>query len=258
MYFEKKCKAEFAAEVVGSFASLLSEKPVFTGTPKANTGSGGVLPPKIGDIYPFGGYDWRVLAVESSRVLLLSEKVLEKRPYHNTYEAVTWEKCSLRQYLNGDFFSRFPDGEKNRAAERAIANNGNPWYSAHGGGETRDRVFVLGIEEAVHYLGDKNMKRPKMGADEKRFWDAEPWMNPVPDYMKQAGYPNLSFMVDFRGNAKRSARDGGGAACMWWLRTPCIGNVNAAGVRHDGCISVFGYNADIASGGVRPAMWVGL
>lgn len=39
---------------------------------------------------------WRVLEVRSDQALLLSEKNLECRPYHNRNEAVTWETSDAR------------------------------------------------------------------------------------------------------------------------------------------------------------------
>ena len=43
----------------------------------------------IGDIIQFGGHDWRVLDVRDGKALLLSDKIIEKRPYHDEYEDVT-------------------------------------------------------------------------------------------------------------------------------------------------------------------------
>jgi hypothetical protein len=47
--------------------------------------------PKIGDIIPFGEYNWRVLDVQGDKALIITEDVVELRPYHEQYVEVTWE-----------------------------------------------------------------------------------------------------------------------------------------------------------------------
>ena len=36
----------------------------------------------VGDVIQFGGIDWLVLDIQDGKALLLSEKILEERPYH--------------------------------------------------------------------------------------------------------------------------------------------------------------------------------
>jgi len=62
------------------------------------------LPVAVGDIIPFGQWDWRVLAVENGKALLITQDVIELRSYHNEKVDVTWETCELRAYLNGAFY----------------------------------------------------------------------------------------------------------------------------------------------------------
>ena len=70
---------------------------------------------RVGDIVKFGSYEqdkfcgadpieWRVLAVENGRALLLSKYALEAKPYHNTDIDITWEESDLRAWLNGTFY----------------------------------------------------------------------------------------------------------------------------------------------------------
>jgi hypothetical protein len=61
--------------------------------------------PMVGSVIPFAGYDWRVLEVKGGKALLISEKVLEAREYNNELKNITWAECTLRAYLNGDFFN---------------------------------------------------------------------------------------------------------------------------------------------------------
>jgi hypothetical protein len=104
---------------------------------------------KVGDIVTFGEYDWRVLAVDGDKALIITENVIEERAYNignkstDNFEGgeseelfTTWDKCSLREYLNGEFFNRFTTDEKARIAD------------------TTDKIFLLSIDEAVKYFGD--------------------------------------------------------------------------------------------------------
>jgi hypothetical protein len=50
--------------------------------------------PTVGSTMKFGQYDWRVLDVQSGRALLLTEKIIEERPYHSSDTNVTWEDVS--------------------------------------------------------------------------------------------------------------------------------------------------------------------
>ena len=54
---------------------------------------------KVGRIITFGKNQWRVLDIQNGKALILSEKVLEKRKYHENYEVITWEQCTLRKYM---------------------------------------------------------------------------------------------------------------------------------------------------------------
>ena len=37
-----------------------------------------------------------ILDKKENKILLLSEFTLEQMPFHNEWEKITWEKCSLR------------------------------------------------------------------------------------------------------------------------------------------------------------------
>jgi hypothetical protein len=99
---------------------------------------------QIGDIIPFGGYDWRVLNVRNGRMLIISDKALEKRAYHNnTYTGITWAGCDLRNYLNGKFYNKFNPQDKKRIAKTTIDSK-----------DTSDKIFLLSVKEAKKYFVD--------------------------------------------------------------------------------------------------------
>jgi len=110
---------------------------------------------RVGDTIQLGGHDWRVLEIRDGRALILSEEILERRPYHTHLVEITWEHCSLRTYLNRQFYDNtFTTDEKNRIVDVRNSNPANPWYGTRGGENTIDRVFLLSLEEVVRYLGD--------------------------------------------------------------------------------------------------------
>ena len=110
---------------------------------------------KVGDIVQLGGYDWQVLAIEDDRALILSDKCLEKKPYHRYRLDVTWETSDMRRYLNGSFFENtFTEEEKMWITESTIVT-ANHWQSGTpGGNDTKDRVFLLSVEEVNEYFPD--------------------------------------------------------------------------------------------------------
>ena len=64
---------------------------------------------QIGDSVSFGKYDWHVLAIHSNLALIVTDRIIEQRSYHNKYVEITWADCSLREYLNKllqQFFNR--------------------------------------------------------------------------------------------------------------------------------------------------------
>ena len=115
------------------------------------------LSAKAGDTIQFGGLDWIVLTAENGKALILSEKILEERPYHSPGGSVTWEECSLREFLNGSFYDdTFSAQEKKRILETRLTNQS--------GNSTDDRVFLLSVDEVNEYMGDNahtNMKNAK-------------------------------------------------------------------------------------------------
>ena len=109
-----------------------------------------------GDLVWFGNYDWYVLENDGSRVMLLmahaqNDDALKYMPYHSQDEAVTWEGCSLRSWLNGSFLENFTQEELNCIVEVQNENPDNPVYQTEGGNSTADRVFLLSADDVQKY-----------------------------------------------------------------------------------------------------------
>ena len=148
--------------------------------------------------------------------------------------SVTWETCTLRTWLNNDFYNAaFDDTEKSIIAETTLKNAGNGNYNVPGGNDTVDKVFLLSFDDAVNteygFSGVFNQ------ADEARCC-------PTTEYAKEQG-------CTYRD-------DPGGSYCWWWLRTPGAVNNRAVYVNFGGYVDYGGNYANNTFSGVRPAVWI--
>jgi hypothetical protein len=195
--------------------------------------------PKIGDIIPFGEYDWRVLDVREERALIITEDIVEQRKYHEEYVDVTWETCDLRKYLNGEFLSKL---DSSRILTTPVKNDGNLWYGTKGGRDTQDKIFLLSLEEVDYYFGNSG------------------------DYssMRRKKYDNGKYIADSNGYYLSNNHDSsrvakyGDEVCWWWLRSPGYFSYDAVDVSEVGGVGVDGSCVDDYNGGVRPALWINL
>lgn len=180
----------------------------------------------IGDVVTFGGYDWRVLEIRGETALIITENIIEKCAYNKDKADVTWETCTLRAFLNEDFYNGFSASDKARIIEENVMNSDNQWYGTRGGQDTKDKIFLLSIEEVVKYFGDSGQLQNKN--------------------------PNSKSWIDDQYNEKRRAAYNG-TARWWWLRSPGI-RYHAAGVHCVGGVVIHGRRVDDGSGGLRPAL----
>lgn len=107
---------------------------------------------QIGDTVTIGDYKWEILEVKNNQAFLMKKSAMEKMPYHDTAEGVTWEKSTLRQWLNFDFLNdTFTEAEKSNMIQRKIENIDNAVYRTDAGNDTQDYIFLLSIGEAEKY-----------------------------------------------------------------------------------------------------------
>ncbi|MCL6459680.1 MAG: DUF6273 domain-containing protein, partial [Gorillibacterium sp.] len=91
---------------------------------------------QIGSALSFGGYTWRVLDLHNDKALLITEEIIEQRPYHSAYKDITWADCALRNDLNGEFYEKFSRADQSRIIPVLNQNPDNPWYRSPGGVDT--------------------------------------------------------------------------------------------------------------------------
>ena len=194
---------------------------------------------KAGDTYIFGTYEqdnnisngnelieWTVLDRVGNEILVISDKALDCQPYNVDDENVTWETCTLRSWLNSDFYNTaFSEEDKKVIVQTEVSADKNPDYDTNPGNDTMDNVFLLSITEAEKYFSLNSARECKPTeyavANGAAFW-----------------------------NVNRK--------CWWWLRSPASIQVCAAGVSADGSIGYSGIYVYAVDACIRPAMWISL
>ena len=179
--------------------------------------------------------EWIVLDVQGEKALLLSKAGLEVGPYNQAAEEVTWENCTLREWLNSGFLkTAFTEEEQSAIIKTAISNRANPKISGEGvlgGGVTVDTIFLLSYEEVMQFFV----------SDQARVCEAT-------EYALSQG----------------AMHNGGEKAVYWWLRSPGISQRKAAYVNVSGTCrgdlkgNNFDNNVNRDSFCIRPAIWLNL
>ncbi|MBP5270986.1 MAG: hypothetical protein ILO42_08520 [Clostridia bacterium] len=89
--------------------------------------------------------EWIVIGFDGDKVLALTCNVLTNLTFNDVmWEKSLWEKCKLRNNLNGQFYAQsFTDEEKAMIVESELLTDGKV---------TKDKVFLLSQEEVEEYL----------------------------------------------------------------------------------------------------------
>ncbi len=159
-------------------------------------GKGGSVPidkAESGDLVCIGNYDtnpyneetehlyWRVLDKKDGNILILCDKLIDSfsfsyDPELKNVNDVTWENCTLRQFLNNEFLEMmFTDEERarvqtvrieNKAANEELLEQWGDWEDQDGikyseqtyqvrqdDPDTEDKVFLLSYQEVLKYFG---------------------------------------------------------------------------------------------------------
>ena len=164
---------------------------------------------------------WRVIKCENGEALLLSDIVLDKQKYNKRLKKVTWEKSTLRKWLNKKFMNRaFSSSEQEAIRTTKVINEDNYYYKTDGGNDTLDKIYLLSLSET-----DKEK--------EYGFTDS---------YGMTIKYSNYADLDDYQ---------------YWWLRTPGEKNISAAAVDMFGEAYVGGGESDMELG-IRPVLHLNL
>ena len=183
---------------------------------------------------------WRVLSVDGDDALLLADQCLDARAYHDEKdEKITWENCTLRKWLNEEFYNTvFTEEEKKAVKETTVVNEDNVYkdadgeeYKVEGGNDTKDKVYLLSDKEASNSTYGFDTEFEKSNTRQAK----------TSDYVKAK---------------KVNGGDSEGMYCCWWLRSPGFVSDRVNTVYVDGA---FGENTVCYDTyGVRPALHINL
>lgn len=99
--------------------------------------------------------EWLVLDNSEDKILLLSKHALDCQPYNKNFEETSWEKCSLRFWLNNEFLNQaFSEDEKSQIVLSNILADKNPEYDTNQGIDTQDKIFLLSVLESQKYFNN--------------------------------------------------------------------------------------------------------
>ena len=194
----------------------------------------------IGDAVVFGKYEqdnnsgngtedieWIVLDKTDTGLLLISRYVLDCKPYNETLADVNWMDCTLRAWLNGDFYNNaFDETEKQNIIGVGEFLSQDPM--ADSSVDFVDNVSILSAETATKYF------------------EYDSWrMAPATAYA----------------STYRDATNNDGNA-WWWLRDAGEDMLSkdsvAEYVFYDGSIKNAVFSVEYQYVGVRPVIWVSL
>ena len=164
---------------------------------------------------------WRVIKCENGEALLLSDIVLDKQKYNKRLKKVTWEKSTLRKWLNKKFMNRaFSSSEQEAIRTTKVINEDNYYYKTDGGNDTLDKIYLLSLSETD---------------EEKEYGFTD-------SYGMTIKYSNYADLDDYQ---------------YWWLRTQGEKNISAAAVDMFGEAYVGGGESDMELG-IRPVLHLNL
>lgn len=196
---------------------------------------------------------WRVLCVEGNDAFIMADRNLDMQQYNASRQAVSWEDCTMRSWLNGygsdcnlcgidysndNFLNRaFTSEEQEAIMVTNVVNGMNPKSKVSGGRDTQDKIFLLSFEEVTNadYGFDSN-------------------------YMKygEGRKPKHTAYVDAGGTIHSDEGRSANGRFSWWLRTPGKDAFYAANVQSYGSVSDYGLWVDRCDYAVRPALHLNL
>ena len=205
----------------------------------------------VGNYVTFGTYpqtalgndqtpiEWLVLARDGRQALLISRYGLDAKPYNTKLSSVTWEKCTLRAWLNNTFLNKaFSLTEQTAILTTDVDNSKQQCYSGWNPSrenDTKDKVFLLSYAEANKYFGIQYVGA-NVASQKARVAPTAYIEGKIYTY-------NESKTID------------GQNAGTWWLRSPGKKSLDASVTTASGMFNSSDVNlVEI----VRPALWVSI
>ena len=186
---------------------------------------------------------WRVLNVDGEKALLVADKALDLKPYHNTYTDVTWEKCSLRSWLNDTFInSAFLANERSAIPSVTVKAEGSirpttDGNKVDGGNDTTDKIFILSFSEVSGKYGFRTVED----------------LDSYGDYDEAKKCDMTNYAYAFTDSSTDERED-----CYWWIRNPGDYSYQAVISGENGRVLGYGNGVNASQPAVRPALYLNL
>ena len=202
----------------------------------------------VGEYVMFGRYEqdndkangaepieWLVLDKQDGKMLLLSKYGLDCKPFNEKKVAVMWETCTLRSWLNKEFYNTaFNSTEQSCILETYVVTEDSKW-GVNPVNDTYDKLFLLSIKEVTTYFD------PDAYA-----FDPARRTQPT-EYAKAMGADAYRKEGEYYGNSD------------WWLRTPGFSDTTTAYIQFNGWFNDNGLPVNVGNMfSVRPAFWVNI
>ena len=203
---------------------------------------------------------WRILSVNGDSAFVIADQVLAFHKYNDKYEMVnedeyeykrvTWEDCSLRKWLNSDFYNdTFTSAEQGIIKETTVVTDADEDYDGIGGKNTKDKVYLLSQKEASNAKYGFNTEFDVDSSDYYKNDVISPDRQCVAtDYAKISAPDYTNENKQYAGSYVDQ--------CRWWLRSAAYDRPYAQCINYKGWGE--SYEGDRNFVGVRPVMNISL
>lgn len=200
---------------------------------------------EAGDIVLFGSYEqdndiengaepiaWQVLEISDGLALLVSVDILDAKAYDTEPAIISWKDCSLREWLNSEFYqTAFSKEERLQIRGHCLFEGWNLVV---------DKVFIMGNDDIIKYL-----ESGSLGYGSARISDEHGRLRAVPTVYAQA--EGCSFVEGYTD---------------WWMRSDAVVDhmlfyINTKGRTYNNGM-IYNYRTISASDvqGIRPVICV--
>ena len=228
-----------------------------------------VVSGEVGEYFTFGSYEqdgdlnngkepieWMILDKQQDMALLLSRYALDSKQYNEDSGDFTWETCSIRSWLNKDFYqTAFSQVEQNAIVNSHLENKdatnlfGNGFKGGIGGNDTVDKVFLLSVDEVKKYFKEESHHGTVY---------CEEYVCYPTQYALDEGVKVLTEELYKENHDYSYPKDIVIGGCAWNLRSPGFDNTYCAQVGDNLTLYDAGNKAVNTSTAVRPAIWVNI
>jgi hypothetical protein len=155
------------------------------------------------------------------------------KPYSTKYGKKPWQTCSLRRWLNGEFYCGLSPNAQMRIANASMVDGDHLNHNTKGGNDITDKIFLLSLTGIQKYFPDNESRIARLTAQA---------VKEAQILAKRNDY-ELEFYE--------------GETHWWWTRPSDYIDYSIVHIDSDGSFrrhSINDVNNEL--GGVRPALWL--